>query len=150
MAFFVFRLGLMSCQDDGQVWTREEYLQRRAQLVDGRLLAGDASFKYAKVIRLPTGPDGTRARPVYGIFTIMNEYDQVGENAVHVNATQLRFASVSYPTMRSATPFFLARFLGRDLTPNPPPPTLPAASPTHILGCVFKGHEDWISARSQE
>lgn len=46
-------------------------------LIDGRLLAGDASFKYAKVIRLSTGADGTRARPVYGIFTIMNEYDQV-------------------------------------------------------------------------
>ncbi|CAB1108010.1 unnamed protein product [Ectocarpus sp. CCAP 1310/34] len=33
--------------------------------------------KYAKVIRLATGEDGTRALPVYGIFTIMNEYDQV-------------------------------------------------------------------------
>ncbi|CAN0486499.1 unnamed protein product, partial [Laminaria digitata] len=54
-----------------------QYLQRRAQMVDGRLMAGDASFKYAKVARLATGPDGTRARPVYGIFTIMNEYDQV-------------------------------------------------------------------------
>jgi len=61
-----------------RVWTREEYLQRRAQLIDGRVLAGDASFKYAKVIRLSTGADGSRARPVYGIFTIMNEYDQVG------------------------------------------------------------------------
>ena len=44
-----------------------------AQLIDDNVLAGDASFKYAKVIRLSTGPDGTRARPVYGIFTIMNE-----------------------------------------------------------------------------
>lgn len=87
MAFLVCSLALVSlCQDDGQAWTREEYLQRRAQLVDGRLLAGDASFKYAKVIRLPTGPDGTRARPVYGIFTIMNEYDQVRGNAARVNA----------------------------------------------------------------
>ncbi|CAN0533067.1 unnamed protein product, partial [Laminaria digitata] len=51
-------------------------VQRRAQMVDGRLMAGDASFKYAKGVRLATGPDGTRARPVYGIFTIMNEYDQ--------------------------------------------------------------------------
>lgn len=67
-----------TCQDEDRVWTREEYLQRRAQLVDGHLFAGDASFKYAKVIRLSTGPDGKRARPVYGIFTIMNEYDQVG------------------------------------------------------------------------
>ena len=55
--------------------TREEYLQRRAQLVDGRVMAGDASFKYAKVIRLATG----RAR---GLCTecsrsIMNKYDQV-------------------------------------------------------------------------
>lgn len=64
-------------QDNGQALTREDYLQRGAQLIDGRVLAGDASFKYAKVIRLPTGSDGTRARPVYGIFTIMNEYDQV-------------------------------------------------------------------------
>ena len=57
--------------------THEEHQQRRAQLVDGRVMARDASFKYAKVIRLATGQDGTRARPVYGKFTIMNEYDQV-------------------------------------------------------------------------
>eukprot|EP00752_Nemacystus_decipiens_P018513 g16598.t1 len=63
--------------NDGGSWAREEYLQLRGQLIDGRLLAGDASFKYAKVVRLSTGADGTRARPVYGIFTIMNEYDQV-------------------------------------------------------------------------
>ena len=58
--------------------TREGYLQRRAQMIDGRVMAGDASFKYAKVVRLATGQDGTRARPVYAVFTIMNEYDQVG------------------------------------------------------------------------
>ena len=59
--------------DKERTWTREDYLQRRAQLIDGNLLADDASFKYAQVIRLSTGPDGMRARPVYGIFTIMNE-----------------------------------------------------------------------------
>lgn len=59
--------------------TREDYLQRRSQMVDGRVMAGDASFKYAKVVRLSTGQDGTRARPVDGSFTIMNEYDQVGK-----------------------------------------------------------------------
>ena len=47
-------------------------------MIDGRVMAGDASFKYVKVVRLATGQDGTRARPVYGVFTIMNEYDQVG------------------------------------------------------------------------
>ena len=47
-------------------------------MIDGRVMAGDASFKYVKVVRLATGQDGTRARPVYGVFTIMKEYDQVG------------------------------------------------------------------------
>lgn len=72
---------MSTCQDDeGRTWTRQEYLQRRAQQIDGQVFAGDASFKYAKVIRLSTGPDGKRARPVHGIFTIMNEYDEVGSN----------------------------------------------------------------------
>jgi len=71
-------LAMITCQDEERTWTREQYLQRRAQQIDGHVFAGDASFKYAKVIRLSTGPDGKRARPVYGIFTIMNEYDQVG------------------------------------------------------------------------
>ena len=38
--------------------TREECLQRRGQLVDSRVTAGDASFNYANVIRLATGQDG--------------------------------------------------------------------------------------------
>ncbi|CAB1098485.1 unnamed protein product [Ectocarpus sp. CCAP 1310/34] len=81
------------------------YLQRRAQLVDGRLLAGDASFKYAKVIRLPTGPDGTRARPVYGIFTIMNEYDQV------VFSKAMKTASV-HDLKSDLKMMFVQRFVG--------------------------------------
>ena len=68
---------MFTCQDEGRPWTRQEYVQRRAQQIDGHVFAGDASFKYAKVIRMSTGPDGKRAPPVYGIFTIMNVYDQV-------------------------------------------------------------------------
>ena len=105
--FLPFRFETLKCyidQDDGCAWTREEYLQRRAQLVDGRLLAGDASFKYAKVIRLSTGTDGTRARPVYGIFTIMNEYDQVCKPLPPVGAC---ISSVSH-RMHVHTTFKLA------------------------------------------
>lgn len=47
-AFFPSPLDHEHTQDDGCSWTREEYLQLRAQLIDGRLLAGDASFKYAR------------------------------------------------------------------------------------------------------
>lgn len=46
-------------------------------MVDGRVISGDASFKHAKIIRLVTGQDGTRAWPVYRIFATMNEYDEV-------------------------------------------------------------------------
>ncbi|CAM9700371.1 unnamed protein product, partial [Ectocarpus fasciculatus] len=92
-------------QTDGCSWTREEYLQLRAQLVDGSLLAGDASFKYAKVIRLSTGADGTRARPVHGIFTIMNEYDQV------VFSKAMTTASV-HDLKNDLKMMFVKRFLG--------------------------------------
>lgn len=72
-------------QVDGCSWTRGEYLQRVGQLVGGDILCGDASFKYARMIRLGLGGrirlglGGRRNRasqPVHGIFTIMNEYEQ--------------------------------------------------------------------------
>ncbi|CAM9368850.1 unnamed protein product, partial [Ectocarpus sp. 4 AP-2014] len=103
---FFFRNIPPQGKEDGCSWTREEYLQLRAQLVDGTLLAGDASFKYAKVIRLATGADGTRARPVHGIFTIMNEYDQV------VFSKAMTTASV-HDLKNDLKMMFVKRFLGR-------------------------------------
>lgn len=58
--------------------TREDYVQRVGQHVDGTILAGDASFKFAKVIRLTSADKSKTNRPIQGIFTIMNEYEQVG------------------------------------------------------------------------
>ncbi|CAM9377727.1 unnamed protein product [Ectocarpus sp. 6 AP-2014] len=62
---------------DGVRMTREDHLQRVGQLVDGMILAGDASFKYAKVIRLTSAGESTKSKPIQGIFTILNEYEQV-------------------------------------------------------------------------
>eukprot|EP00903_Cladosiphon_okamuranus_P010289 g9740.t1 len=61
---------------NGESWTREDYQHRVMQRWDGQILGGDASFKFAKVIRLGATTGGERARPVYGMFTVFNEYEQ--------------------------------------------------------------------------
>ncbi|CAM9744377.1 unnamed protein product, partial [Hapterophycus canaliculatus] len=66
-------------QDYGIRMTREEYLQRAGQLVDGMILAGDASFKYAKVIRLTSAEQSKKTKPIQGIFMILNEYEQASD-----------------------------------------------------------------------
>ncbi|CAM9861512.1 unnamed protein product, partial [Ectocarpus fasciculatus] len=63
-------------QAGGIRMTRDEYVQRVGQLVDGVILAEDASFKYAKVIRLTSGNQSKTNKPIQGIFTILNEYEQ--------------------------------------------------------------------------
>lgn len=77
---FVFFFFFHSCphgrQVDGVLMTREDYIQRVGQLVDGKILAGDASFKYAKVIRLTSAKKSKTSKPIQGIFTILNEYEQ--------------------------------------------------------------------------
>lgn len=65
--------------------TREEYVHRVGQHVDGMILAGDASFKYAKVIRLTSADHSKNNKPIQGIFTILNEYEQVGYTAIYVS-----------------------------------------------------------------
>ncbi|CAM9778770.1 unnamed protein product, partial [Pylaiella littoralis] len=62
---------------DGDRWTREHYEHRVIQRWDGEILGGDASFKFAKIVRLGATPGGERTRPVYGIFTVFNEDEQV-------------------------------------------------------------------------
>lgn len=50
---------------------REPWLQRRAQMVGGKILAGDGSFKFTKKVKV----DGNR---VYqGTYTVMNEHHMV-------------------------------------------------------------------------
>ncbi|CAB1101837.1 unnamed protein product [Ectocarpus sp. CCAP 1310/34] len=62
---------------EGVKWTREDYLPRVHQRWDGTVLAGDASFKFANIIRRGATAHGERTRPVHGIFTVFNEYEQV-------------------------------------------------------------------------
>ncbi|CBJ26286.1 expressed unknown protein [Ectocarpus siliculosus] len=62
---------------DGVSWTLEEYQHRLMQRWDGEVLGGDASFKFAKIIRLGARAGEERSRPVYGLFTVFNEYEQV-------------------------------------------------------------------------
>lgn len=56
--------------------TREDYIQRVGKLVDGNILAGNASFKCAKIIRLTSVEQSKTSKPIQGIFTILNEYEQ--------------------------------------------------------------------------
>lgn len=62
---------------DGVGWTLEDYEHRLMQRWDGEILGGDASFKFAKIIRLGAKAGEDRTRPVYGIVTMFNEYEQV-------------------------------------------------------------------------
>jgi len=69
---------------DGQSWVRQTYLQRVQQTIDGCIWAGDASHKIAKltIIRNPRTAVGHKrsentTRPIYGIFTMFNEFEQV-------------------------------------------------------------------------
>lgn len=57
-------------------WTREHYLQRRLQQVDGTILCVDGSHKLVKLVRV-RNQDGPDTRPVHGIITILNEFHQV-------------------------------------------------------------------------
>eukprot|EP00903_Cladosiphon_okamuranus_P005683 g5646.t1 len=61
----------------GESCTREDYEHRVMQRWDGRNLGGDASFRFAKIIRIGAKDGGERTRPVYGILTVFNEYEQV-------------------------------------------------------------------------
>jgi hypothetical protein len=56
--------------------TREDYLHRRFQLIDGCSLAGDASFKFAGKIYVRL-PKGGLQRPILALYTVMNEFNQV-------------------------------------------------------------------------
>ncbi|CAM9213911.1 unnamed protein product [Ectocarpus sp. 6 AP-2014] len=68
---------------------RGPWLQRRAQMVGGKILAGDASYKFTKKIKV----DGNRV--FQGTYTVMNEHHMV------VLQTQLRnFGVSSMPEMR--------------------------------------------------
>ncbi|CAB1107944.1 unnamed protein product [Ectocarpus sp. CCAP 1310/34] len=62
---------------DSVDWTLEEYQHRLMQRWDGDILGGDASFKFAKIIRLGAKAGEERTRPVYGFFTVFNECEQV-------------------------------------------------------------------------
>lgn len=50
---------------------RGPWLQRRAQIVDGRILAGDASYKFTKKVKV----GGNRV--FQGSYTVMNEHHMV-------------------------------------------------------------------------
>lgn len=70
---------------DGVDWTLEEYQHRLMQRWDGEILGGDASFKFAKIIRLGAKAGEERTRPVYGFFTVFNEYEQMEFSPVSVS-----------------------------------------------------------------
>ena len=50
---------------------QEQWYHRRAQLVDGQILAGDESHKITKSIRV------TDAKAFQGVYTMVNEFNQV-------------------------------------------------------------------------
>lgn len=68
----------------GESWNRQMYIQRVQQTIDGCVWSGDASHKISKltIIRNPRTIVGfnrseATTRPIYGIFTMFNEYEQV-------------------------------------------------------------------------
>ncbi|CAB1102693.1 unnamed protein product [Ectocarpus sp. CCAP 1310/34] len=67
---------------DSVDWTLEEYQHRLMQRWDGDILGGDASFKFAKIIRLGAKAGEERTRPVYGFFTVFNECEQLPKDTV--------------------------------------------------------------------
>ena len=65
---------------EGNKWSRLDYMSRRLQLVDGVIWSGDVSHKVSKkTVIHATLFDGkkTKSQPLYGIFTVLNEYQQV-------------------------------------------------------------------------
>ena len=50
---------------------QEQWYHRRAQLVDGQILAGDESHKMTKSFRV------TDAKTFQGVYTMVNEFNQV-------------------------------------------------------------------------
>ena len=50
---------------------QEQWYHRRAQLVDGQILAGDESHEITKSIRV------TDAKAFQGVYTMVNEFNQV-------------------------------------------------------------------------
>lgn len=108
--------------------TREDYLQRVGQLVDGMILAGDASFKYAKVIRLKSAGESTTSKPVQGIFTILNEYEQAS-----------MFIFIHDPSFRFLTS---CASLGHGRLPK----VLITVARPILAGGVSEGDEDFVRA----
>jgi len=71
---------VMYSAKEKKYFTREQYLHRRQQLVDGTIWCGDASHKLVKLALIRTGQatlGTTLTRPIHGLFTIMNEAEQV-------------------------------------------------------------------------
>jgi len=77
--YFSFR-AVMTSAKENRCFTREEYFHRRQQLIDGTIWCGDASHKLAKLVivkeKKPNLGDSVSS-PLHGIFTIMNEFEQV-------------------------------------------------------------------------
>ncbi|CAM9724078.1 unnamed protein product [Pylaiella littoralis] len=96
-------------QADGIRMTRQDYLQRVGQLVDGMVLAGDASFKYAKVIRLTSAGNSKINKPIQGVFTILNECEQASYAAVFQKA--MKTASL-HGLKSDLKNLFINRYLG--------------------------------------
>lgn len=60
-------------------WSREEFIQRRQQQVDGTVLKVDGSHKLVKFVRVFDSQAAGGTRPVHCIITFFNEFEQVGE-----------------------------------------------------------------------
>ncbi|CAM9617398.1 unnamed protein product [Pylaiella littoralis] len=57
-------------------WTREDFLQKRQQLVDGKLLSVDQSFKFAKLVRVRLAGRGSDTKPSHSVVTFFDEFEQ--------------------------------------------------------------------------
>ncbi|CAB1110632.1 unnamed protein product [Ectocarpus sp. CCAP 1310/34] len=63
-------------------WTREDFLQRRQQQVDGTVLKVDASFKLAKLVRVRAPGAAADTKPFHCVVTLFNEFEQATQIVV--------------------------------------------------------------------
>ena len=62
-------------------WTREDFLQRRQQQVDGTVLKVDASFKFAKFVSVRAPGAAADTKPFHCVVTLFNEFEQASKFA---------------------------------------------------------------------
>ena len=68
---------MFTLRESQSEWSREHFIQRRHQHIDGVVMKIDASHKLVKLVRVYAPGAGADTKPTYGGVTIFNEFEQV-------------------------------------------------------------------------